>query len=526
MTASARHTKQQLDAAVKAHRQGKLDDAIALYESLLKKHPHHPELYYALASVTLQRRQWQRTMQYLTALLLIDPSHAAALKLLFEVCRVQATLTPLPEHPIHALIEEYPKLVPLRSVAASLCQSLGAHAERLEHLEAVKKLGVKNENFSVEWVKALRDTGQYARAMEECQNGLKTYAKSLPLLKLRAELHLTLADYDKALSDGEKIVKRSPADHYARTTLGSIKLLMSDCREGYEDYAAHGDFAIEADKLHITAAAWQGEKLKGKKLLLWSSQGIGDIIMFASFVPWLLKEGAQVTLATYKKLMPLFARSFPGVTLIEHTPSLLEKHSNLCDFQASLGQLMPYVLPHYEPSEHKPYLKADKDYAATLRKDYQGRAKGKKLIGISWSTTNAQSFSQRNIPLKEWSPMFNLPDVQCVSLQYGDHKAAIDALNKKKPGALLYDATIDAYDSPDALAAQIAAMDAVISIQNSTVHLAGALGVKTTLLLSAASDWRWGLNRTDSRWYKSVTIERQETLLDWKNALKLVAKRL
>jgi tetratricopeptide (TPR) repeat protein len=295
-------------------------------------------------------------MQSLAALLAIEPSHPTASNLLLQTCQVQAALTPLPEHPIHQLLEAHPHVVPLRSVAASLCQSLGAHEERFSHLEKVKALGVKSENFLVEWVKALRDLAQHARALDDCRQALRDHPASLPLLKLRAELYLALSEYDKALADGEEIVKRDPADHYARTTLGSIRLLMSDCRDGYEDYAAHGDFAREAGKLQFGIPAWKGEKLQGKKLLLWSSQGIGDIVMFAGFLPWVLAQGARVTLATGKKLIPLFTRSFPEVELVDDSPDQIAAAAGRCQLQAVLGQLMAYGLPHYIPARHPPYL--------------------------------------------------------------------------------------------------------------------------------------------------------------------------
>ncbi len=76
---------------------------------------------------------------------------------------------------------------------------------------------------------------------------------------------------------------------------------------------------------------------------------------------------------------------------------------------------------------------------------------------------------------------------------YGGHAAEIEEINRRFPGVLHADPDIDGYNDMDALAAQVAAMDEVVSIRgNATVHLAGALGVKTTLMLSAASDWRWG----------------------------------
>ena len=62
-------------------------------------------------------------------------------------------------------------------------------------------------------------------------------------------------------------------------------------------------------------------------------------------------------------------------------------------------------------------------------------------------------------------------------------------------------------------AAQIAALDLVISVDNSTIHLAGALGVPTMAVLSfpSASYWRWFLKGDETVWYRSVRLFRRCT---------------
>ncbi len=157
-----------------------------------------------------------------------------------------------------------------------------------------------------------------------------------------------------------------------------------------------------------------------------------------------------------------------------------------------------------------------------LHGGYEAIANGKRLIGISWHTENKDTFSQRNIPLNLWAPLFALPHLQFISLQYGAHHEALGIIEQHFPGKVYVDPRVDAYADTDGLASQISAVDQVVSIQNATVHLAGALGKPTTLMLSAASDWRWGLDRTDSRWYRSVRIERQTKLLDWAPVIERV----
>src|SRR4029077_3056254 len=125
--------------------------------------------------------------------------------------------------------------------------------------------------------------------------------------------------------------------------------------------------------------------------------------------PWLLTQGGDVTLAMYPKLMPLFARSFPGVRMVPYTPDQPEtaqrffaEYENKCDFQLAFTQLMSHALPHYEPAKHPPLLKADKDRAVTLREKYLSlRPAGeiKKLVGIAWHTAHKDDARMRNIAL-------------------------------------------------------------------------------------------------------------------------------
>jgi len=67
----------------------------------------------------------------------------------------------------------------------------------------------------------------------------------------------------------------------------------------------------------------------------------------------------------------------------------------------------------------------------------------------------------------------------------------------------------------DDFAAKIAALDLVISVDNSTVHLAGALGIPTWVLLPKSADWRWMTQRDSSPWYASLRLFRQARAGDW-----------
>jgi len=218
-------------------------------------------------------------------------------------------------------------------------------------------------------------------------------------------------------------------------------------------------------------------------------------------------------------MLALFKRSFPQIEMFALEAKMDDAVAGRYDIAVPMGDLMSFLLRDATPSAHAPYLKPDAGRTQMLRQQYlnlSGMTGLHRLVGIAWHTSNAMSQLVRTISLDQWAPVFEVPGVQFVSLQYGDHTQEIAELNQRYPGLLFSDPDVNGFQDMDALAVQIAAMDEVITIQNATAHLAGALNTPTTLLLSSASDWRWGIQREDSIWYKSVNIIRQKRPFDWK----------
>jgi ADP-heptose:LPS heptosyltransferase len=85
---------------------------------------------------------------------------------------------------------------------------------------------------------------------------------------------------------------------------------------------------------------------------------------------------------------------------------------------------------------------------------------------------------------------------------------------------------VNQFADMDVFAAQIAAMDLVVTIDNSTAHLAGALGVPTWVLLAAVPDWRWLEAREDTPWYSSLRLFRQPKPGDWQSVMQRVQSGL
>jgi ADP-heptose:LPS heptosyltransferase len=170
------------------------------------------------------------------------------------------------------------------------------------------------------------------------------------------------------------------------------------------------------------------------------------------------------------------------------------------------------------------YLVADAEKRARFRSRY-AHPTGTLLIGLTWHTNNRKTGRQRSIDLSLLAPLFERSDIRWISLQYGDH----DALRNQAAEAhatILIDRSVNQFSDIDLFAAQVAAMDLVITIDNSTAHLAGALGVPTWVLLPFVPDWRWLLSRTDSPWYPTLRLFRQPQRGDWQSVVQTVSSAL
>ena len=110
-------------------------------------------------------------------------------------------------------------------------------------------------------------------------------------------------------------------------------------------------------------------------------------------------------------------------------------------------------------------------------------------------------------------PVLSLPGISWVNLQYGDHAGELEKLRREGGIEIHSDPGIDPIKDLDGFAAQVAAMDAVVTIQNTALYVAGGLGVPTYALTAPAPDWRWfggggrlGENPAQDPWHENVAL--------------------
>jgi len=267
--------------------------------------------------------------------------------------------------------------------------------------------------------------------------------------------------------------------------------------------------------------------VKGKSVLLWSEQGVGDHIMFMSVAHELQERGAKLMIEAEVRMCPLFARSFPDATVFKYMKKL-NPMGHKADYHLPMGSL-PYIFRRSVDSfkrQRRTFLQPDPDRTAALREKYLD-GDDVLLIGIGWKGGRQPKRQEsRSVPLPLWGPIFKQKGVRFVNVQYGDVKSALEEARTLHGVEIIHDETIDPLLDLDGSAAQIAAMDLVISATNAGVHTAGGLGVPCWSIVPLDSDWRWTWGREDSLWYPGMRVFRKTDRYSWEGVVETVGREL
>ncbi len=272
---------------------------------------------------------------------------------------------------------------------------------------------------------------------------------------------------------------------------------------------------------------WHGQPMDQGMLLLWGEQGLGEEILCAGMAADIVATGTSVVWECDARLATLITRSFPGVRAIARRdpPGVvakeLEVHAQIST--ADLGQYLRNT-PADFPKNRLGYLKADKHRMQAYRTRLLSN-KRTRLVGISWISKNPEFGVHKSCGLLDLPPLWQAAGekTRFVDLQYGDTTA--ERVATASDLAHLDD--LDLTNDIDSLAALIAACDLVITVSNTTAHLAGALGIPTWIMAPAGNGklWYWGDN-TKSPWYPSVTIFRQSAAGAWGDVIAKIAQHL
>ncbi|MCC7328471.1 MAG: tetratricopeptide repeat protein [Burkholderiales bacterium] len=331
------------------------------------------------------------------------------------------------------------------------------------------------------------------------------------LNNLGLSLHAT-GDVEGAIAAYRSGLALAPDFPQLHWNLALALLLQGDYAEGWSEYEWRLKAPELASSLHaFDGPRWAGDDPAGRTLLLTAEQGLGDALQNLRFARHLADRGARVVAAVPAPLRAL-ATTAPGVTSACTADDALppyDAHVSLMSLPGVLG-----ITPE-RAAVPFPYLRVD----AARRRDATAhieREAGPALkIGVAWAgAPGYRQDSRRSMSLAAFAPLLEIPGTRWFSL-----KREGEALTVADAPAAARLAALDMRNDFDGLAALVDALDLVISVDTSIAHLAGALAKPVWVLLPHVPDWRWMLNRTDSPWYPTARLFRQQAPGDWTHPL-------
>ncbi|GAB2914846.1 tetratricopeptide repeat protein [Paraburkholderia jirisanensis] len=316
----------------------------------------------------------------------------------------------------------------------------------------------------------------------------------------------------------EMLVASAPGDFPARFDLAETLLLLGEFERGWREYRYRYSLAHTAGiERKVQLPRWDGRAMPGKTLLIHDEQGYGDTFQFMRLVPMAkARSGARVVLEINAETLSLAQRSagFDDIVTRGTLPPAFDMHCEMMSLPMALALTLD-DLPGPVP-----YLSVDPRRAGHWRQRLANLPRP--LVALAWAGRPTHfNDKNRSLTLAQLAPL-GMAGGTFLSIQKGPAATQADS----PPEAMsMLSLSNDIADFEDT-AAILSLADLLISVDSSPVHLAGALGCPTWVMLPNVPDWRWLLGRDDTPWYPHTRLFRQDARGDWSGVISRIAAEL
>lgn len=533
---------QLLREGIEHHRRGRLDRAARLYEQALEAEPSEADAHHLLGVIAHQWGDHATAVDRIRRAIALDEANASyhsnlgvayrslgctddalaalrrAIELAPESSGVRLNLGNVLKDAsnfaaaaaeFRRVIEQEPNSGDAWSGLGEALRGLGESAEARGCHERAVALAPRSADAYYGLGLSLRQDGQLAAAVDCFLRATCLRPDFFDAHLNVANTHEDLGRFPQAEAAFARALRIKPESPVARFNRDLALLRQGDFERGWREYEWR--WRHNGKPRIFSEPEWAGAHDPNRTVLVYSEQGVGDEVMFASCFAEVIARSGRCLIECEARLLRLFSRSFPTARFFPRSGLIDPRAAGVpsWDAQIAAGSLPRLLRPRFETfSTHSGYLVPDAALVRQWRERFERLGAGL-VVGIAWrGGKDPATRRRRSTTLAQWAPLFRIPGIAFVNLQYGDCAAEIEQA-RRELGVTLHDwSDADPLGDLDGHAAQITALDLVISVDNAAVHLAGGLNVPVWTLLPFAGDWRWFTDRTDTPWYPSMRLFR------------------
>ncbi len=503
---------------------GRPEEAITHYERAIALGPSRADGHMHLGETLQMIGRYRQAARCFEVALSLRPDYSEA------HMNLGNALQALEQH--EAAIRCYEQALVIKPDYAKAHCNLGIALQALDQFDEAIECYRRALALEPNYANALTNLGNSMQALKQYDEAIRHYERALACapnfvtarINLANTLHM-LNRGDEALQQYEQALTSEPGNAEAKWNKSLLLLRMGRFVEGWDAHESRWTGGLKGNvRRPYVQALWQGEYVDGV-LLVWAEQGLGDHILYSGMVPELRRCANLLVLEVEVRLVPLFSRSFPDVKVIGLQDEL---YGGRIDAQAPLVSTGMYLRTSWSafPRREKGYLFAAQARSTALRERLSCNKRA--VVGISWRSQHPLYGKSKSARLIDFRPILEIQDLQAVDLQYGDTLHERSKVERDLGIKIECIQEIDNTNDIDGLAALITACDLVVTVSNTTAHLAGALGKPTWVLVphGNAKVWYWFQDDADSLWYPCVHVRHQACKQPWVDLVSMVAKEI
>lgn len=448
------------------------------------------------------------------------------------------------ENLFRAILQIAPNNCDALHLLGLICADRKKHGQAIQLIQQAIQRNPRIAAFYANLASSQRALHQYEEALKNIDVALQLNPQLIEALNTRGNVLRSLGRLDEALSCLNSAINQQPRFHEAYDNRGNVLrdmglleaatesyrlarqiapnfasaawneslclLLSGDLIHAWPLYEAGWELGLRAPWVKCPQPRWTGsEPIAGKTILLHAEQGLGDTIQFSRYADVLTEQGAHVILEVQFPLVSLLKQRTHGINILPQG----EKRPDF-DFHCPLLSL-PGACKTTLDSIPKP-LRLSDNTTSTAQSTTATLFKRPIRVGLVWSGNPLlENDRNRSVALSTLRPLFDLP-IEFHTLQpdmRADDRVFASALST----LIKNDKKIKNFIDTAKLIEQ---MDLIISVDTAVAHLAASLGKPTWILLPFVPDWRWLMERTDSLWYPTARLFRQDRPGAWEDLLQ------